>query len=101
MTRKTANKFRQRAEEPGIGGTMMSLPKLQHDGIEVLHAIYPSASGRVEGWPHHDEPSHNYNMAARSAIMIHYPRAAACLYREAKDFKESSSSRRAQHDPLP
>jgi len=37
MTKKTANRFQQRAEEPGIGGTMMSLPKLQHDGIEVLH----------------------------------------------------------------
>jgi len=37
----------------------------------------------------------------QSAIMIHYPRAAACLYREAKEFKKSSSSRRAQHDPLP
>ena len=39
--------------------------------------IYPSASGRVEGWRHHDEPSHNYKMAAKSAIMIHYPRAGA------------------------
>ena len=39
------------------------------------------------------EPSHNYKMAAKSAIMIHYPRAAACLYREAKEFKKSSSSR--------
>jgi len=26
---------------------------------------------------------------------------AACLYLEAKEFKKSSSSRRAQHDPLP
>jgi len=84
---------------------MMSLPKLQHDGIEVRHDSYPTASGRVhhdepsptkwrqqrhhdplplgcgmfiypsasvkvEGWRHHDEPSHNYKMAARSAIMI-------------------------------
>ena len=39
-------------------------------------------------------------MAAKSVIMIHYPRAAACLYREAKEFKKISSSRRAQHDPL-
>ena len=79
-----------------LGGTMMSLPKLQHDGM----FIYPSASGRVEGWQHHDEPSHNYKMAARSAIMIHYPRAAACLYREAKEFKKSLSSRRAQFTRL-
>jgi len=64
-------------------------------------SIYPSESGRVEAWRHHDEPSHNYKMAARSAIMIHHPRAAAYLYREAKEFKKSSSSRRAQHDPLP
>ena len=42
-------------------------------------------------WRHHDEPSHNYKMAAKSAIMIHYPRAAACLYREAKEFKKSST----------
>jgi len=97
MTRKTANEFRQRAEEPAIGGTMMSLPKLEHDGM----FISLSASGRVAGWRHHDELSHNYKMAARSAIMIHHPRAAACLYREAKEFKKSSSSRRAQHDPLP
>jgi len=76
---------------------MMSLPKLQHDGM----FISLSASGRVAGWRHHDELSHNYKMAARSAIMIHHPRAAACLYREAKEFKKSSSSRRAQHDPLP
>jgi len=39
-------------------------------------------------------------MAAKSTIMIHYPRAAACFYREAKEFKKSSISRRAQHDPL-
>jgi len=37
MTWKTQNKFRQRAEEPGIGGTMMSLAKLQNDGIEGLY----------------------------------------------------------------
>ena len=98
LTDVSFNKFRHQAEEPGICGTMMSLPKLMHDGIEVCHASYPSASGRVEGC--HDEPSHNYKMAAKSAIMMHYPRAAACLYQEAKEFKESSSSRRAQHDPL-
>jgi len=49
---------------------------------------------------HHDEPSHNYKMAAKSVIMIHYLRAAACLYREAKEFKKILSSRRSQHDPL-
>jgi len=65
LTDVSFNKFRQRAEEPGIGGTMMSLPKLQHDGIEVRHASYPTASGRVRGWRHHDEPSHNYKIAAR------------------------------------
>jgi len=64
--------------------------------------IYPFAGGRVEGWWHHDEPSHNYKMAAKSAIMIHYPRAATCfIYRRAKEFKKKSSSRRTQHDPLP
>ena len=66
MTWTTANKFRQRAEEPGNGGTMMSLPKLEHDSIEVCHASYPTASGRVRGWQHYDEPSHNYKMAARA-----------------------------------
>ena len=37
--RRSFNKFRQRAEELGIGGTMMSLTKfqLEHDGIEVCH----------------------------------------------------------------
>jgi len=62
-------------------------------------SFYPSESGRVKVG--HDEPSHTYKMAAKSAIMIHYPRAAACLYREAKEFKNCSSSRKAQHDPLP
>jgi len=57
--------------------------------------IDPSASGRVE-----DEPSHNYKMAAKIAITIYYPRAAACLYREAKEFKKSSSSRRAHFTRL-
>jgi len=42
LTDVSFTKFRQRAEEPGIGGTMMSLPKLQHDGIEVCHASYPT-----------------------------------------------------------
>jgi len=37
------------------------------------------------------EPSHNYKMAGKSAIMIHYPRAASYLYREAKEFKKSST----------
>ena len=64
--------------------------------------IYLSAGGRVEGWRHHDEPSHNYKMAAKSAMTIHYPRTAACfIYRRAKEFKKSSSSRRTQRDPLP
>ena len=48
MTRKTANKFRQRAEEPGIGGTMMSLHKLQHDGIEVYYASYQQRAEEFE-----------------------------------------------------
>ena len=48
LTDVSFTKFRQRAEEPGIGGTMMSLTKLQHDGIEVRHASYPTASGRVK-----------------------------------------------------
>jgi len=60
LTDVSFNRFRQRAE----GGTKMSLTKLQHDGIEVRHASYPTASGRVRGWWHHDEPSHNYKMAA-------------------------------------
>jgi len=36
--------------------------------------IYPSASaiGRVCGCRYHDEPSHKYKMAAKSAIMIQY-----------------------------
>jgi len=59
LTDVSFKKLRQRAEEPGIGGTMMSLPKLQHNGIEVRHASYPTASRRVRGWRHHDEPSHN------------------------------------------
>jgi len=37
LTDVSFNKFRQRAEELGIGGTMMSLPKFQHDVIEVCH----------------------------------------------------------------
>jgi len=65
LTDVSFNNFRQRAEEPGIGGTMMSLPKLQHDGIEVCHASYPTASGRVRGWRHHDEPLNNYKMVAK------------------------------------
>ena len=53
--------------------------------------IYTSAGGRVEGWRHHDEPSHNYKMAAKSIIVIHYPRAAACfIYKRSKEFKKSS-----------
>jgi len=66
LTDVSFNKFRHRAEEPRNGGTMMSLAKLQHDGIEVRHASYPTASGRVRGWRHHDEPFHNYKMAARA-----------------------------------
>jgi len=59
--------------------------------------IHPSASGRVEGWRHHNEPSHNYKMAAKNAIMIYYPRAAAFfIYRRAKEFKKNSSSRRTR-----
>ena len=38
----------------------------------------------------HDEQDTVYEMKAKSAIMIHYPRAAACLYT-----KERRSSRRA------
>jgi len=56
----------------------------------------PVCEQKSQSWWHHDEPSHNYKMAAKSVIMIHYPRAVACLYREAKEFKKSSSSRRAQ-----
>jgi len=62
-------------------------------------SIYPSESGRVKVG--HDEPSHNYKTAAKSAIRIHYPRTVACLSREAKEFKKRSSPRRAQHDQLP
>jgi len=47
MTWKTQSKFRQRAEEPGIGGTMMSLAKLQHDGIGGRHASYLLELGHV------------------------------------------------------
>jgi len=66
--------------------------------------IYLSASRRVIGWWHHDEPSHTYKMAAKNTIMImiHYPRAVACfIYQRVKEFKKSSSSRRTQYDPLP
>jgi len=98
-----------------------SARRTQHDPLAYGCGmfIYPSARGRVKGWWHHDEPSHNYKMAgksaimiqyppshnykmaAKSAIMIHCPRAAAWfMYLRAKEFKKNSSSRRTQHDPL-
>ena len=77
--------------------------RTQHDPLPQGSSMffYPSADGRVEGWQHHNEPSHNYKMTAKSVIIIHYPRAVACfIYQRAKEFKKISSSRRAQHDPL-
>jgi len=133
------NKFRQRAEVLGVVALQCAFPQLRHDGIAVRHAQYPTASGRVRGWRHYGVPSHNYKIAAlRCTIifrrksgrvqeelnMIHYSRAAACLFtrlrteessdfkltasrcaitfrRKTEEFKKSSSSRRVQHDPLP
>jgi len=44
MTRKTANKFRQPAEELGIGGTMMSLPT----NMTALRCVMLNTQQRAE-----------------------------------------------------
>jgi len=37
----------------------------------------------------HYPPHHNYKMAAKSVIMMHYPRAAACfIYQRVKEFNK-------------
>ena len=46
-----------------------------------LRRVYlPVWKRKSQSWRDHDEPSHNYKMTAKNAIMIHYPRVAACLY---------------------
>jgi len=61
---------------------MMSLAKLQHDGIEGLHTRQRAEEFGVGGTMMSLPTATKWQLqnGSKSAIMIHYPRTAACLF---------------------
>jgi len=59
----------------GLVALRCAFPQLQHDGIMVRHAQYPTASGRVWGWWHWRRPSHNYKMAASQCAITFWQKS--------------------------